>query len=875
MMDGGDGGHWNTGGAISVKDKSHPIIGELEEEQENDEERNDANDENSENLSDSRVDADGVVAEKPYDEIIPTSTLVAPEGTESSPSTTSAVDDYDYNKQGHPPHNTNKDGGRIVPTKEGKKEEEELINSRDQEQLPPPVVAGIETTRPTTAALPTPSQITRHPKQDLLIETTTLLREEEGIDSDFAAAATLTGSTSTPHVTSAVPPMPTNRLQRPNIVEGFDDGAVDVANGPQLDTAGLKAEESVTQVPTEDQPHGATNEDTTTSHVDKSNSKETTTTTTVVGVRVHGGGVDENVAAAEMNIPLDNDGTTTNTNANDADDDGTDAMPDAVLIAASKSGDSVCDYSNDGIRVLSSVQTSSATTYTETAESETAVEVKGAGPLSSQDRTISHGTDSPSRPPAASAGDIPTARTIPTSTRTKGVRASETDVSGDKVTAAGLDLSACTSADCSTITQDDKETTALPEPAMSGPSADNNYRAENFNLDISQLSSGGAESSDNAPPSVENGNGGDKLNTLGSNSLNARSSTDSATVTHDKEPNQNIGLPSSSQKQQQQSGSKHQEEFNVDRLEGERMTGMKSKGMEGMEGSQGNNGEYTMTKDSPASQSRSGGGTLTGVHSSRGDIGDRHQDAQRNAMNGMRPGIPDDSDPQNHAHTTPPSHSHSDSPDNNDVTLDSGRSRHPTSEVTDDLPKTTVGDSLDVSRASAVNDRDRSVNPAPPVSSQASPRNASLTEKALNGSLSTQRSLTDTEPQGNGSLANQNARLGDGADHEETQVGTQPTQTQHRNEDSVLEANNGSRNTVQNKSNSSNGNGVHGGSSTPLPPPVQNLPQGAGSGGQGGTVKDREKSVFLRLSNQIQELEANMSLLSSYLDQISTRLVNY
>ena len=187
-----------------------------------------------------------------------------------------------------------------------------------------------------------------------------------------------------------------------------------------------------------------------------------------------------------------------------------------------------------------------------------------------------------------------------------------------------------------------------------------------------------------------------------------------------------------------------------------------------------------------------------------------------------------------------------------------------------------MGDSLDVSRASAVNDGDRSVNPAPPVSSQASPRNVSLTEKALNGSLSTQRSLTDTEPQGNGSLANQNARLGDGADHEETQVGAQPIQTQHRNEDAVLEANNinGSGNTIQNKSNSSNVSGIHGGGSTPLPPPVQNLPQGAGSGGQGGTVKDREKSVFLRLSNQIQELEANMSLLSSYLDQISTRLVN-
>ena len=46
--------------------------------------------------SDSRVDTNSVVADEPHDEIIPTSTLVAPEGTESSPSTTFAVNDYDY-----------------------------------------------------------------------------------------------------------------------------------------------------------------------------------------------------------------------------------------------------------------------------------------------------------------------------------------------------------------------------------------------------------------------------------------------------------------------------------------------------------------------------------------------------------------------------------------------------------------------------------------------------------------------------------------------------------------------------------------------------------------------------------------------------------
>ena len=864
-MDGGDGGLWNTGGAISVKDKTPPVISELEGEQENGiktqswsddetgEERNrgnDTKDENSGNLSftsDNQVDANGAEADEPHDEIIPTSTVVASEGTEST-STTSAINDYDYNEQGHSLHNTNKDG--IVSTKEEK--EEELISSRDQEQLPPPVAAGTETNRQTTIS-PTPSQITRHPKQDLLIETTTLLGEEVWTPVLGSSSATAAGSTSIPHVASAVPPMPTNRLQRLNILEGFDD-TVDVANGEQLDTAGLKAKESVAQVPTEDRPHGATNENTT-SHVDKSNSKETAATHTA-GVHVRGGGVGENVAA-EVSIPLD-DGTTNK----DDDDGGTDAVPDAGMIDASKCGDSDCNYSEGGIRVLNGVQTS-----TTTVTGEAGVEGKGEDPPSSEDKAISHGTDSPSSRPAASVGDIPTARTIPSSTGTKGIWTSETDVS-DKVTAAA-GVSACTTADCSATAQGDKEITALPESAVSGRSADDN-RAENYNLDISQLSGGGAESdsysNDDVPPSVENRDGV-KLNILGSNSLNARLSMDSETVSLDKEPNKNSGLPSSTQ--HQQPGSKHQES-NVDRLEGDGMTGMKSGGMEVMEGSRGDSGEYTLTKDSWSHS----GGTGTGGDSSGSEMGDRHQDTQRNGMNGMQPGMPDNSDPQGDTLSPPPSHP-SDSPDilnSYDVTLDSGsgRSRHPTSQVTDDLPKTTEGDSLDVSRASTINDRDHSSSSPPPVSAQASPRNASLTENSVNGSLSTQRSLTNTEPQGNGSLANQNARLGDGA--EETPVGAQPTQSQHRHDDAVLEANNSS--SAQSRNNSSNGsnNGTHG--STP-PPPVQNLPQGAGLGGQGGTVKDREKSVFLRLSNQIQELETNMSLFSSYLDQISTRLAFY
>ena len=61
-----------------------------------------------------------------------------------------------------------------------------------------------------------------------------------------------------------------------------------------------------------------------------------------------------------------------------------------------------------------------------------------------------------------------------------------------------------------------------------------------------------------------------------------------------------------------------------------------------------------------------------------------------------------------------------------------------------------------------------------------------------------------------------------------------------------------------------------GGSGPPLPP-------SHGVNGNGAPYlgnlppREKEKSVFLRLSNHIKELEVNMSIFSSYLDQISTR----
>ena len=50
---------------------------------------------------------------------------------------------------------------------------------------------------------------------------------------------------------------------------------------------------------------------------------------------------------------------------------------------------------------------------------------------------------------------------------------------------------------------------------------------------------------------------------------------------------------------------------------------------------------------------------------------------------------------------------------------------------------------------------------------------------------------------------------------------------------------------------------------------------GTGSNGYGLPAQQREKSVFLRLSNNIEDLQANMTLFSIFLDQISSRYVTH
>ena len=66
------------------------------------------------------------------------------------------------------------------------------------------------------------------------------------------------------------------------------------------------------------------------------------------------------------------------------------------------------------------------------------------------------------------------------------------------------------------------------------------------------------------------------------------------------------------------------------------------------------------------------------------------------------------------------------------------------------------------------------------------------------------------------------------------------------------------------------GEGVRNSTEEPHPPDSQDegLTNGNGAGVLSGQQK--EKSVFLRLSNRIRDLEENMSLFSSYLDEIST-----
>ena len=457
--------------------------------------------------------------------------------------------------------------------------------------------------------------------------------------------------------------------------------------------------------------------------------------------------------------------------------------------------------------------------------------VQTTAAVESQDKAISRGTDSSSHQPPVQGRDIPT-QTIPGST--KDIQTSEADVSG-------IVAAACTDADHSTTTQGDRQKTQS-ESAVSDD--------DDENLDISE--SGGAESS----PTVT------KPDVLGSHSLHASSSMDSATVSYDEEANQNSGLPSSSP-----AGSKH-EESNMDHLESEGMIGMKSGG----KGSQGDNQKSTLIEDSSPSLSRSG----TGDSSS--EIGGHH-DKQRNGMNGMQ-GMTDNSDIESHTHI-PTGSSHSlDAPDNNSGDVSSDNSRQPTSPVTDGLPKTTDGHSLNGTRAYADNYLNSS--PATVDSSHNAPRNVSLTENSINASLSTQQSLTDTQPQANGSLANQNAGLGaeeppvghssqtQHRDDSETSNGrssnsASPTQNQHQQGGTMNQGQNSSIPPLSVVGGGGNGNGVGGGGAGG---------HGGGSGGQVSSGRDREKSVFLRLSNQIQELEMNMSLFSSYLDQISTRLAN-
>ena len=143
-------------------------------------------------------------------------------------------------------------------------------------------------------------------------------------------------------------------------------------------------------------------------------------------------------------------------------------------------------------------------------------------------------------------------------------------------------------------------------------------------------------------------------------------------------------------------------------------------------------------------------------------------------------------------------------------------------------------------------------------------------------SLPGKSSIRDhVQPQTNASLTSQNASM-----EAEDSQSIHATPTQHDENSNRAHVSTTPSPAMQQGSGGTGG----GGSQNSAIPPQNGGGNGIGGGGghgfgsgPGGLVmqgRDREKSVFLRLSNQIQELEMNMSLFSSYLDQISTRLAS-
>lgn len=125
--------------------------------------------------------------------------------------------------------------------------------------------------------------------------------------------------------------------------------------------------------------------------------------------------------------------------------------------------------------------------------------------------------------------------------------------------------------------------------------------------------------------------------------------------------------------------------------------------------------------------------------------------------------------------------------------------------------------------------------------------NEQITEKQLNGMKS------DEDGPHLGFQADRNG-AGDGIPVHES-LHNQPPDSEHPRASLDL----------QNVTGGSNSSGSHAKSSneTLLPPTnVSSIPAG----------QPKEKSVFVRLSNRIRDLEVNMSLFSSYLDQLSSRL---
>ena len=436
----------------------------------------------------------------------------------------------------------------------------------------------------------------------------------------------------------------------------------------------------------------------------------------------------------------------------------------------------------------------------------------------SEDTAISHGTDLPSSWPDVQSG------TIPTQYIHSSGDANEEEPSNVEADVIDAATARTTHKKTSTVVGDDHNTSeGVTLKTESNPSVPGNS-AEILRED------GGRNLEEDLSTGTH----------FGSNSMDSLATSTIPPMTLDEATNKN--------KNSHVAGSSTGSDMNSS--DDSRMLGMKSDKMGSQVGPDNGSLLTPGTMSSSSHNSETGGKSLDDTH--------------KNADSGI-PGMPPDGGVQDHTHSS------------TTASINNGSSKsneRSTGVVTDGLPNTTETHSLNVSR---VNDSTYT-----PTANRSLTQNNSYvnTGEGFNAPSSIQQSLADMRPQGDGSLVVENVSLGAG----ELQSG-QPTQRQHNDDISIKEDTTATharapQHGVGGKSEAQNQNSTIpplslGGHGTATVGGVNGGGASQGSGGQAVQGRDREKSVFLRLSNQIQELEMNMSLFSSYLDQITARFVVY